>query len=464
MENKEDSFQTYDMSLFNINDFDVLLHEILKQTRELLNSEAGSIYICEDDTLSFNVFQNDAMSYEDIYKHFYALKDLKLPLSEQEKYLAVESFVSNKIIKIDDVYKVKNYDFLGVKEFDKRFNYRTHSIITIPIVHPIENKKLGILQLLNKKIDDKLVTYDEKDKKLLDMASSFIALSIHKAQSDTEKLIKLNKELEEANSQLQRRVDKEIEQSQKKSAIIFHQSKLVSLGEMIHNIAHQWRLPLNTISTIASGLNINMSLGNCTNLDIKKGLKNIVSAVNHLSDTIDDFRNFYKIDKEKKEFNLKQNILNSLSITSALLNENYIKVITNLDESINLYGYENELKQAILNLIQNSKDAIIKNIPDDKSRLIFIDTKIENGFITIQIKDNAGGIPQRVIEKIFNQGFTTKGEDGGSGIGLYMTKQIIQNHMDGEICVCNEEYIYENHKYKGALFTIKFNLNNNKTQ
>ncbi len=111
MKHEDDLCHIYNPNLFKVNDFDVLLHEILKQTRIILNSEAGSIYINEGDSLSFNIFQNDAMSYENIYRQFYALKDIKLPLSEHEKYLAVQSFVSNKIIVIDDVYEAKEFDF-----------------------------------------------------------------------------------------------------------------------------------------------------------------------------------------------------------------------------------------------------------------------------------------------------------------------------------------------------------------
>lgn len=462
MKNKEDLYQVCDMSLFNTNDFDVLLHQILKQAREFLNSEAGSIYICEDDSLSFNVFQNDAMSYENIYEHFYALKDLKLPLSEQEKYLAVESFMLNKIITIDDVYNIKTYEFLGVKKFDKRFNYRTHSIITAPITHPSENKKLGVLQLLNKKIDGEFVPYNDKDKKMLSMVSSFIALSIYKAQHDVEKLKALNEELEITNTQLQKKVDEEIAQSKKKSAIIYNQSKLVSLGEMIRNIAHQWRQPLNAISTLASGLSINFELGNCNNEDISKGLRNIVKTTKHLSETIDDFRDFYKIDKTPVEFNLSQNIINSITIIEAALLENYIVIHTNLDTTLTYFGYDNELKQAILNLLQNAKDAIIENVPDNKPRLIFVDLKKVDSNIVLKVKDNGNGIPQTIINEIFSQNFTTKGKHGGSGIGLYMTKEIIEKHLDGKISVKNESYTYNNQKYKGATFTIKLSLNNNK--
>jgi len=453
MEEKDIS-DIYDQNLFKLNDFDVLLHKILKHARSVLNSEAGSIYIIEGDSLSFNVFQNDAMSYENIYKQFYSLKDVKLSLTEQEKYLAVKSFISNKIITIDDVYEVDEFDFLGVKEFDKRFNYRTKSIITAPIVHPIENKKLGVLQLLNKSENNQSVPFTKKDKEVISMVSSFIALSISKAQDDIEKLKMVNEELEIANKQLEKRIKKEVLESEKKSAIIYHQSKLAFVGEMIGNIAHQWRQPLSAISTIASGLSLYIEMGNYNKNNAKSSLDNIVKTTKHLSQTIDDFRNFYKKDKSKNFFNLKENIKQSLSIVEASLLSEYIEVIKDFDDSLEIFGYENEMKQAFLNIIQNSYDALIENISKDEKRYIFISAKKIDGKIIVEIKDNALGIADNVMAKIFEQNFTTKENHGGTGIGLYMTNEIIKKNMNGTIKVSNCEYVYKDKKCKGALFII----------
>ncbi len=456
MKKDDELCHIYDMSLFNINDLDILLHEILKQTREILSSEAGSIYINEEDALSFNVFQNDAMTYENIYKQFYALKDLKLPLSEQEKYLAVQSFTTKKIIIIDDIYEAKEYDFLGVKEFDEKFSYRTRSIITAPLIHPIDNRTLGVVQLLNKKEDDKVIAYNTKDKQLLSMVCSFISLSIANAQDNIAKLKEINKELEVANEKLKIRVEKEINESERKSAVIFHQSKLASMGEMIGNIAHQWRQPLSAISTISSGLSFNIELGNYQEEETIRGLRQIVDTTKHLSQTIDDFREFYRLDKTEKDFDLSANVLSSISITEAALSENHIQLVTNFKEDIIVHGYDNELKQAILNVIQNAKDALLEKLTLDDDKFIFIDTNIEDNMVTVKIKDNAFGIPDDIIDKIFTQNFTTKEELGGTGVGLYMTKEIIEKHMQGLLSVSNVEYTYDNVKCKGAEFILKF--------
>ena len=442
----------YDMSLFNVDDFDVLLHEILKQARVMLSAEAGTIYIHDGDFLRFNVFQNDLLSYENIYNCYRILQNVRLPLKDIEKYLAVESFVTEKIIIIDDIYNNTDYDFIGVKEFDARFNYRTKSLITIPLIHPIERKALGVLQLLNKKNHEGYTVFDEKDKELLQMVSSFIAISVFKAQTNVEKLGRLNKRLEEANSYLEHKIKLEMSENEKKNAIIFHQSKLVSMGEMIGNIAHQWRQPLSTISTIASGLCLQMDLGKLDEEEAQEKLRHIVMTTRHLSHTIDDFRNFYKVDKSKSYFNLSRSIKKCLSILNAAIMINQINVVLHMDEKLEYYGLENEFIQAILNIISNAKDALKDELTNEEERFIFIDLYHKDQQIYLSIKDNAKGISDEILPQIFEQNFTTKEEEGGTGIGLFMTKEIIENHMKAIIKVENCEYTYNNKNYKGVKF------------
>jgi len=456
---EEDLYHICDPKLFNISDFDILLNEILNQSRNILNAEAGSIYMNEGDFLSFNIFQNDSISYENVYRQFHALKDLKLPLAEQEKYLAVKSFVSRKVITIDDIYESEEYDFLGAKEFDKNFNYRTKSIITAPIIHPFEQNAIGVIQLLNKSVNGNLVKFTSKDQEILTMVCSFIGLTITKAQNDIEKLKKLNLELEKSNEELKEKVCEEVKISQKKSSIIYHQSKLVSMGEMIGNIAHQWRQPLSAISTIASGLNFNIEIGNYNKEETITSLNRIVNTTQHLSQTIDDFRNFYKADKEKCNFAFSKSIESSLGIIQASLSDSFINIICDLDESIHIYAYENELKQSILNILHNARDAIEENSIEEDCRVIFVELKKEENVAVLKIKDNAGGIDKSIISKIFDQNFTTKEDKGGTGIGLYMTKQIIEEHLKGLIEVNNENIMYKNKYYKCSVFTIRILCN-----
>ncbi|PLY10289.1 MAG: hypothetical protein C0626_04680 [Arcobacter sp.] len=445
----------YDLKLFKINGFDVLLHKILKQTREVLNAEAGSIYTINGDSLDFKVFQNDFMNYEQIYLQYLDLKGLKLPLDKNNKYIAVDSLLKEKIIVVNDIYNTNKYEFLGVKEYDKNNNYETYSLITAPIIHPIDNSKLGVIQLINKLRSGKKVDFKEKDKDTLSIVSSLIALTISQAENDSLKLKELNDELKVANEKLTKKVEHEIGENEKKSAIIYHQSKLASMGEMIGNIAHQWRQPLSAISTLASGLSYNIELDNYNKNETIDGLNKIVDTTKYLSETIDDFRDFYRIDKSAKEFNIASNIHQSVSITNASLYENKIEVKYYLDKSLTYYGFENELKQALLNILQNSKDAFYINNEDIK-KIIFIYLEKINNTIYIKIKDNAGGIEEKYLKKIFRKNFTTKDEHKGTGIGLYMTKVIVEKSFSGNIKAENCQFEYENKQCKGALFTIEF--------
>ncbi len=460
MKDIEDFCEIYDPRLLDVSDFNVLLHEILKQARMILNADAGSIYTKEDSVLCFNVFQNDSMSYENVYKNYYYLKDVKLSLSET-KYLAVKSCISKKIILIEDAYE---YGFSGVKEFDEIFEYRTKSMITAPIIHPAENRVLGVLQLINKVKNKETIPFNEKDKDILSMVSFFIAIAISKAKDDVTKLKKLNKDLEKANERLQMKISEEIRKSKEKSLIIYHQAKLTSLGEMIGNIAHQWRQPLSAISTMASGLSFNIEYKKYNKEETIDILDNIVKTTKHLSQTIDDFRNFYKIDREMKSFNLLENIKSALTIVEASLFQNSITLITNFKDNVDINGYENEFKQAVLNIIQNAKEALAQNIQEDMKRFIFIDLKKYDDYIEISIKDNGGGIDSSILDKIFNQSFTTKEAFGGTGIGLYMTKQIIEEHMQGKLEVINKKFTYKGIPCKGAKFIIKLKIGIDKNQ
>jgi len=193
----------------------------------------------------------------------------------------------------------------------------------------------------------------------------------------------------------------------------------------------------------------------------KEQLHNIVNVTKHLSYTIDDFRNFYKIDKSKIYFSMAKTIEKCLSILNASLYGNNINVILNLEEDLEYYGLENELMQAILNILSNSKDALLSNIDTHHERYVFIDlykTKDEES-ITLIIKDNGNGIPQEIMPKIFDQNFTTKENQGGTGIGLFMTKEIIEKHMHASIEVSNCAYMYKQTKHKGAKFVFVFDSN-----
>ncbi|MDD2697495.1 MAG: PAS domain-containing protein [Arcobacteraceae bacterium] len=236
-------------------------------------------------------------------------------------------------------------------------------------------------------------------------------------------------------------------------------AKLASMGEMIGNIAHQWRQPLSVITTMASGIQLKKELGMLNENTLDESMDTIAEQANYLSHTIDDFRNFIRNSDEEMPLDIKTTLLKTLSLVSAVLKNHDITVIQNIEDTITIIGHENELIQAFINIINNARDAVEENISNKDDKFIFITTKATDNGVIIEIKDNGGGIPQNIINKIFEPYFTTKHQSIGTGIGLSMTYKILTEHHNGKIEVHNEEYQYNGKNYKGACFTMMFRNN-----
>ena len=234
--------------------------------------------------------------------------------------------------------------------------------------------------------------------------------------------------------------------------VLIEQSRMVAMGEMIGNIAHQWRQPLSVISTGATGLQIQKENNILSDESFTKTCTTINENAQYLSRTIDDFRNFIKGDRKKKTFNLKENIDSFIQLVEGTIKTNHINLIYNIDEQIFVDGYPNELIQCYINIFNNAKD-VLKDI-QNKDRLIFFTTEEKEDSIVITIKDNGGGIPDDIILKIFDPYFTTKHKSQGTGLGLHMTYKLIKDGMNGTIVVKNIDYKYKNVNYKGAEFRI----------
>jgi len=262
----------------------------------------------------------------------------------------------------------------------------------------------------------------------------------------------ITKELKETNMHLEEKVKFAVEQNSQMEAKLYEAEKLSAMGEMIGNIAHQWRQPLSVISTAATGVLVQKEYGMLNDEFLVESMENIDKMAQYLSKTIDDFKNFIKGDSDAKTvFNLSGDIKKALEIENAIIKQNDIKVILDLDDDIVLRSFPNALVQCIVNIINNAKDAL-KDIEED--RYIFISTKQTDKNIILSIKDNAKGIPEDIIDKIFEPYFTTKHQSQGTGLGLHMTYKIVQNGLNGDIIVENKEYEYDDKKEKGAKFDI----------
>jgi len=238
--------------------------------------------------------------------------------------------------------------------------------------------------------------------------------------------------------------------------ILLQQSKMASMGSMIENIAHQWRQPLSAIAAISSGLELKNELRTVDEALIVHATDRINRNVQHLSQTIDDFKNFFKENSNKSEFNFHTTFEKTFKLMeSQFKNENITLVKEVID--INILGFENELIQVLINILNNARDELVKK--EQEVKLIFIKTSIYNNMIEICIQDNAGGIPFDVISEVFKSHFTTKEDSNGTGVGLTMSKMIIEEHMDGIIQVKNIDFNYQGNSYTGAEFKICLPMN-----
>ena len=255
------------------------------------------------------------------------------------------------------------------------------------------------------------------------------------------KIDEKTKKLREINDNLEHIIEKKINENTKQLKVIQEQSKLASMGEMIGAIAHQWRQPLNEINMSIQNLDDDYIDGLVNEKFIDEFISKNKKTIKFMSNTIDDFRNFFRIDKVREKFSAQETISSTISIQAAQLTSHNIEMSLS-GEDFEIDGFRSEFQQVILNIINNSKDAVIdKNIKNGK-----IEISLEDRLIII--KDNGGGIPQNIINRIFEPYFTTKEQGKGTGIGLYMSKMIIQENIGGTIKVENIE--------NGAKFILGF--------
>ena len=261
------------------------------------------------------------------------------------------------------------------------------------------------------------------------------------------KKIKLENENKEYKNNLEQLVQKQVDEIEKQNKIIYQQSKLAAMGEIIDSIAHQWKQPISTISILTQSLQIQCNLDNDFNIEnIKKCSKSVDLQIKHLLSTIDEFRNFFRPDINTQTVHIKEIIDSTLILLKDELIKHDISIDITGDTDIIINIIPNEFKHILINIINNAKDAFQKIIKD---KLININIKQDNKSVQLTISDNAGGIPIDIIEHIFEPNFTTKELGKGTGIGLYMSKMIIEK-INGTLIVNNNS--------NGAVFTIRIPL------
>ena len=244
-------------------------------------------------------------------------------------------------------------------------------------------------------------------------------------------------ELEQLNHSLEERINLAVADLRLKDQALIQQGRLAAMGEMINNIAHQWRQPLNNIGLIIQNLQFSFEDNSISHDELKQEVSKAMDIIMHMSHTIDDFRNFFREDKKKSGFVVSNAVHHALEFVSATLASHNITVELEEDERVTAVGYNNEYAQVLLNIISNTRETCIERCVTAPRIRIRITS--ENGRSVVYIRDNCGGIADDIMPKIFDPYFTTRTPDKGTGIGLYMSKVIIEQHMGGRLAASNSE-------------------------
>ncbi|MEA2027521.1 MAG: response regulator [Campylobacterota bacterium] len=257
---------------------------------------------------------------------------------------------------------------------------------------------------------------------------------------------------------LEHQVNSESKKREETEALLIQQSKLASMGEMIGNIAHQWRQPLNELSLLIQSFRSAYEREVLTKDFIDNRINKGMLLIDKMSTTIDNFRNFYSPSKSKKNFSVIESIEKSLAIFEGFFSNNDIQIYMEQDRrgDYNFFGYSDEFEQVFVNLLSNAKDSIIeKNSLGD--RVIYINVSDQNEVIIVEVYDNGLGLDDTIKEKIFQPYFTTKDDNKGTGIGLYMSKEIVDKHLNGSLEADNKSFSIDgidDQVYYGAAFKV----------
>jgi len=344
----------------------------------------------------------------------------------------LESYTPLKIKKWQEVYSTKKALYFQNKDVESLWMTYLKPIV-------IDDKVQAIIA-----IDFSLADYDVIVKSLKKFSISFISIMIFSVflffviaffsyvdKKRIQKLKEQSQEIQQFNKTLQIKIEEEVEKNRQKDQQLMQQSRLAQMGEMISMIAHQWRQPLSAINSTAIAINFKAQLNQLDAQEMTELSGKISSFSQDLSRTIDDFGSFFKPNKEKKNVTYNEIVTSVLGIIEISLKDNNIKLIKELNSEVVFHTYVNELKQVILNLVQNANDILRER--EITNATIIIKTESNK----LSISDNGGGISNKIIDKIFDPYFSTKKEKNGKGLGLYIGKMIIQDYCDGELSVKN---------------------------
>lgn len=414
------------------------------------NTHLGSVEI----SFSSNALLKTIKKDYGLYSNFIIKKDVvedKVFKEEKKNYV--------KSPHKDFYFEKETYDLhkselinIGTKDLTQKINKgkpfsyyvksTQHIKTMIPIRNPISKKVVAAICVCE---EDKYIISNQKNLYIIIIFTLFtiaiITYLFYKQRVS-------NNKLEDLNNQLDRKVKVEIQKNRHKDLQILNQAKMASIGEILNNIAHHWRQPLNAISTSASGLLLHKEVDTLDDKNFELLTNSIIEQTKYLSNTINNFKDFVDEDHSKQRFCIQDRLNKILEIINSNFKYNYVQIDTKFeDKPIFVTGMISEISQALLNILNNAKDVLVEK-DDLNNRNIYIEVIKKNKHtVQISIEDNGGGIPYNIIDKIFNPYFTTKHESVGTGIGLYMCYEMITKNFKGNLHVKNAKH--------GAKFIIE---------
>jgi PAS domain S-box-containing protein len=439
-------------SIINKNIKDIFNFDSYKKLTDLLNFKETTVTIqCHTKEYEVQLIQNsnqrDILYMYDVTKYSDIQMQLKRSLhdltSKKEELQAVFDLAANGISILDKngVFLYANKFFQDMIEYSMEELY-SQSCISLSSKEYAKSSQTAVQQAIEKgSIQNfKKVCITKSGKKI----NASMSLSYLKSKDE---IVMITSDITQDikyQDELKKQVELEVAKRAEQYEIMCHQSRLAAMGEMIDSIAHQWRQPLNGLGIIVQGLRHLSSQENFDFELLKEIETEIMEKITFMSQTIDDFSTFFRITKKKEKFNILTNINDAIRLIDVQLKASQIKININSKENNNLevFGFANEFRQVMLNMIHNAMTAITQTKQHKGQISILLQADIEK--ITISIQDNGGGIKDKYLNKIFDPYFTTK--DKGSGIGLYMSKVIIEHHMNGRLNVKNT--------HDGVQFTI----------
>jgi len=417
--------EKHDLKILFVEDDDLMRNTI----KNVLEKNARTVLLAADGKEGLELFKQEA---PDI-----VLTDIMMPvMNGLEMIHQIRRLGSNVKIVVVSAYSEKDNFLkaiaLGVNNFlIKPISYKNLLNVLEELANVIQLEKNVEAEKL-----EKLQAQEELKKAHAELEDRVI--------ERTRELGIANKQLVEFQETLQDKIDKSVAENRLKDHIMMLQSRQAVMGEMIGHIAHQWRQPLNTIGLLTQSLLFSFRNANLSDELLEDRVNKIMVVLEHMSETIDDFRNFFNPNHEKINFSVLSVVQKTLSFVESSFQKHKIELDLEIEEDCQVNGYENEYSQVLMNLLINAKDALVSQNEDNRKIWIRVSRRMGKSFL--EIGDNAGGISSEIQDKLFDPYFTTKKDEDGTGLGLYICKTIVEQKMSGYIDVSNDE--------DGAVFTI----------